>query len=333
MKSSNKQNRIWISWERHRRTLELSEAFNAKLFVIDIKGIPIYSYVISSYKTFIVIRTERPQILFVQNPSMVLSAWACLLKPFFKYKLVVDRHTNFKFEFRNSRKLKWLIFRCLSRYTIRQADLTIITNKYLRLLVSKMGGVAFILPDKLPKIPNKKIILDDKTTYSSLFICTFSSDEPYKAVFEAARRNPDITLYVTGKHEKYLKQMEIKLIPKNVRLLGFVSDIDYFKFLNSVDFTIVLTSQEFTLNCGAYESVATGKPMVLSGTNTIRKYFSAGATYVNHNDFNSESMSLAISEMVLGLDFYKEDVSKLSTSITVSWKKAFRLIDQFLIKI
>ena len=52
--------------------------------------------------------------------------------------------------------------------------------------------------------------------------------------------------------------------------------------MNSVDATIDLTTRENCLVCGAYESLAAGKPMILSKTRALMNYFSQAAVYVEH---------------------------------------------------
>ena len=57
---------------------------------------------------------------------------------------------------------------------------------------------------------------------------------------------------------------------------------EYVSMLYSVDATIDLTNRENCLVCGAYESVAAGKPMILSKTQALMEYFNKGAVYVEH---------------------------------------------------
>jgi len=73
--------------------------------------------------------------------------------------------------------------------------------------------------------------------------------------------------------------------------------------LNSVDATIILTSRENCLVCGAYETVAVEKPMILSDTKALRDYFSMGAVYTENT---IEGIKNAILEMIRK----KEELSK-----------------------
>jgi hypothetical protein len=59
--------------------------------------------------------------------------------------------------------------------------------------------------------------------------------------------------------------------------------------LNSVDVIIDLTTRENCLVCGAYESIAVEKPMILSKTKALTEYFNKGAVYVEHSIKSIES--------------------------------------------
>ena len=50
-----------------------------------------------------------------------------------------------------------------------------------------------------------------------------------------------------------------------------------------MDATIDLTTRENCLVCGAYQSIAAGKPMVLSKTRALQTFFPAGAVYTDNS--------------------------------------------------
>ena len=310
--------KVWIAWERQRRTLELSKVFGSDLYIFQSKGSRLTKYFKPLFKTIQVLIKTKPKILFVQNPSLFLALAAVIIKPFFGYKLIVDRHTNFKLKHRQSLNPKWILFQCLSNYTLKKADITIVTNKYLRLLVNSLGGTALVLQDKLPSIP---INLNDKLDlpkFSALFICTYADDEPYKKVFNAVAKMHDIDIFVTGNIPSHIEQKSLR---KNIHLLGFVSDETYLNYLASVDFVVVLTNQEFTLNCGSYEAVVMGKPMLLSNTKTIRDYFCEGAVYADPNSQASieHSLDLMKKEFIT----LKHGITTAKQTLGESWEAQF----------
>lgn len=319
--SNNKKKRVWIAWEHHRRSIELAKEFNAELYTFDEKGSRFAKYWPMLYKTIQTLIKVRPNVLFVQNPSVLLATLACLLKPFFGYVLVVDRHTNFKFDSRHSRNPKWLIFHALSKFTLVKADISIVTNRHLKLLVNKLGGTAVVLPDKLPDLTGSKLELEHHTPFSALFICTFASDEPYLEMFKAFEGVEDVTLYVTGNFKKALAAEYIENLPNSIKLLGFVPEADYFGYLKSVDFTIIITSQEFTLNCGSYESVSAEKPMILSNTVTIKSYFNKGCCYIDPDKI--PSIAGVIQNMTSNYDSLHAEVVQFKEENALSWRELY----------
>tara|TARA_R110001583_G_scaffold58197_4_gene173712 strand:- start:314 stop:1342 length:1029 start_codon:yes stop_codon:yes gene_type:complete len=324
--------RIWISWERQRRTITLSKEFNAELFIVRNKRSGLFRYPELIVKTVQIIFREKPKYVFAQNPSIILAALICFLKKPCKFTAVIDRHTNFKLTHRNSYKLKWILFRCLSNYSLANADHTIVTNKYLKLLIRNHSRSSSVLPDKIPNLmpANELDIRSRKFKLTAFFICTFADDEPYREVFAAFKDFPEICLEVTGNYDDALDQSEIKGLPENVKLLGFVSNQNYIDHLFDCDFTVILTSQEFTLNCGAYESLAAKKPMLLSDTKTIRSYFTFGANYTKLDSL--ESVRAGIDSIKVELALREREIVEQLPLMEVTWKKIFAATNNHFMK-
>jgi len=169
----------------------------------------------------------------------------------------------------------------VSDYSIRKADLTIVTNEYLRGVVESKGGRAFILEDRVPEF-----VCGDLPKLSGkvnvVCVCSYSWDEPIDEMLKAAESLPKTwAVYVTGQYEKWRKTSDWKTAPENIHFTGFLHNEDYERLLLACDIVVVLTTQEHTLTCGAYEAIAAGKPMVLSSTQTIKDYFTQGAIYAH----------------------------------------------------
>lgn len=315
-------NNIWITWEDHRRSRELAKAFQAEYIpLISKKNRPL-RYFILSIKTLMVIIKKKPKVVFCQNPSIVLNFLLCLLKYLFDYKLIADRHSNFKLNTINSHNIKWMGFHFLSRFCSKYSDITIVTNDYLKVVVENYGGNALILPDKLPSLtakaetssPQKKIV----------FISTFSDDEPINEVISAAIDQPYF-ISITGnyRHYKNIEELQEKL-PNNVLLTGFLPESDYQQLLSNADVIIIITDQEYTLTCGAYEAVSLEKVMVLGNTKTIRNYFYKGAIYT---DISVQSIQHALEEALLHHDKLKLEVHELKQELVANWQLTFQVVD------
>ena len=314
-----KQKRIWIAWETQRRSLELSKYFKCDLFIIEHIGLSRH------YKRFVetvsIFRREKPDIIFVQNPSMILAAIACVYSVVASIPVVVDRHTTFMLSQKYKEK-PWLlykpgmiIFRLLHRFTIRIASLTIVTNDFLADIVDDLGGRSFVLPDKLPQIAEGETIqLAGKRNI--LFVTSFGNDEPIMAVIDAINliTSDDVYLYITGKYEKFDKDLAQKA-PSNVVLTGFVSDEDFMALLRSVDVVMVLTTSDHCMLCGCYEAVAAKKPLVTSAKLEMMSYFE-GAIFVDNTPVD---IAKKIDHAFSNLHVHRTRVESLKEKLDETW--------------
>jgi glycosyltransferase involved in cell wall biosynthesis len=293
-----KNNSVWITWENQRRNREVSRALKVPCFelaeVDEMKNL-MKKYTYGLTKTFRILLKNRPRIIFCQNPSLVLAFSIVTTKTLLGAKVVVDAHNAGIYPKEGASKLLGL----LARFVQRRADLTIVSNEALKSEVEKNGGVAFALQDKIPDIPiGRPRKLKGKINF--LYICSFAEDEPYGDVFQAARLlDSDICIYVSGNYHK--RGIRPDSLTDNIVLTGFLPESEYIEMLNSVDATIVLTQRENCLLCGAYESVAIGKPMILSNTEILREYFNGGAIY-------TENIGTEIEKSIRELILRKEEL-------------------------
>jgi len=214
----------------------------------------------------------------------------------------------------------------ISRFIQRHADLTIVTNEGLQKHVIANKGRPFILPDKIPDILSSTTLRQLKGRANLLFICSYAADEPYEAVIQAAEDLPDdIRIYVTGNYKKASRLPAI--LPPNVELTGFVPVEEFEALLNSADATIDLTTRENCLVCGAYESVAAEKPMILSDTKALRDYFNIGAIYTTHT---AVAIQNAIVEAIDRKEELTAQIKRLKKDRIASWDLQRQLIEQYL---
>ncbi len=284
MISTNQNKVLWLSWEKHRRTAELCQYLGITpiMLVSNLPRIIRHPYFI--IKSISILKKARASILIVQNPSIVLTLIGCIFKYFWDVILIVDAHNggiipdNFigkKFPF-------------IYRIWQHQADLTIISNSSLANIVLDNQGTPFVLPDKLPDFRTSYTRWDfsPEAKINVLYIATFENDEPYNEVFNAVRSLPDnFHIYVTGNLKKIPASL-LRNLPAQIKLTNFLSETDYWSLLCSVDLVIDLTNRENCLLCGAYEAISQNKPLVLSSTHALKKYFGDGAIYTQNDSKN-----------------------------------------------
>lgn len=312
--------RIWITWENQRRSRELAAHFDCRFFVFQESGPLRYPRVI--VRTIATLLRERPAILFVQNPSMVLAALAVAVGVFAPLKVVVDRHTTFLLNYQGPDTLPVRAFRLLSWLTLRYADLTLVTNEPLARLVREAGGRVLVLPDKVPLLQTEASSRYpvDTSVPSVMFVCSFASDEPIEEVISAARilaGNTPFHLYVTGRPRPSFEQI-MKQAPPQVRFTGFISDHEYVSMLQQVDVVMVLTTSDCTMLCGCYEAVAAAKPLVTSDKDVLRNYF-VGALFTQPH---AAAIADALSSAIAKRDELKEVIRELRPRLDRTWSEA-----------
>ena len=268
---------MWIAWESQRRSRELASYFGCSLHEITVTGA--LRYPASIFRTVALLLKHRPRVVFVQNPSMVLASLVVFWSLCSKSLSVVDRHTTFLLN-RTSGITPWLIaFRAMHRFTLRYADVTIVTNAHLAQLVREAGGNPVVLPDKLPTLAAAKDVpsLIGRGLKNVLLISSFADDEPISEVVDAMSliRHPrEVHLFISGRVKISFSRL-VATAPTNVTFTNYLSEADYVSLVQTVDVVVALTTSDHTMLCGCYEAVAAGKPLVTSDKEVLREYFTA----------------------------------------------------------
>lgn len=311
---------LWITWEKQRRSIELSRVLGCKLYIISFKGKLRYPKCI--YKTLKVLISNPKKIVFVQNPSMILAATACFYKLLFDRVIIVDRHSNFRLNQQRTSTLDWMVFDVLHKFTLKKADLTIVTNKYLADIVEKIGGRAHVLPDKLPTIiPTRRGGLGEE--FNIFLISSFGSDEPIIEALGAARRliSYGVKLIVSGNIDKLDNSVKSSA-PPNVIFTGFLCEEDFVNYIYAVDAVMVLTTNDFCMLCGCYEAVAARKPLITSNKTVLREYFS-GSLFV---DNTNEDISRGVKDLMFYYDSYLRNAFILKDKIDNIWPDKYDML-------
>lgn len=326
--------KLWFSWEDHRRSRELAKAFGAEYIFLSSYRSRFIRYINLSVSTVRTLLFYRPSIVFCQNPSIVLASVLVIFKRLLNYSLIVDRHSNFKFEHQDSGSIIWRTFWFLSKYTVKSADLTIVTNKDLSLVCNSWGGKSAVLPDKIPDLTvadtdlkSEIAILNGNFLPKVVAITTFDSDEPISEMFEAARIISDeFEVYFTGNYKKHFSSDgDENFVPKNVTLLGFIPESSYRVALSRADVIMVLTSKDLILNCGAYEAVSLNVPLVIANTNTMTGYFYKGTVPV---DLTAASIAAGIRDCYNKRVAKKEELQELRLELEKNWLEQFNEVSK-----
>lgn len=314
------QKRVWITWETQRRSIELSKITGCKLYIIEYKGF--FRYPASILKTINILRRTRPNVLFIQNPSMILASLVCIYKLFNKITLIIDRHTTFLLDKKYKNSPGIILFKLLNRFTIMVADLTIVTNSSLAKIIEKTGGLPYVLPDPLPEIKmnDKKKLQGKKNIF---LISSFGIDEPINEVLKAAKEiDKSIYIYISGNYAKLDKSL-VQSAPSNIKFTGFLSELEFNTMLFSVDAVMVLTTADSCMLCGCYEAISVSKPLITSGKKDLKEYFTA-AVFVNNK---AKGISDGIKEVFANWDDYKQNTIFLKKKLSIQWNINFNAFE------
>lgn len=322
--------RVWIAWEAQRRSLGLARHLKAELRLFLHGGILRHLRCLAG--TASLLSRRRGGWVFVQNPSMVLAACAGALKHRFGYGLVVDRHSNFSHLSGPGAGLKRRLSDLLSGYTLRRADLTVVTNAELAAHVEGAGGRAFVLPDPFPDLSAWLPLAASaeaapRLPPEILFVSSWAFDEPVAAAAEACRRMKDeIVIRITGRVPSGWARF-LRRAPDNFLPTGFLSEGDYFAAMARSDAVMAVTSRAATLVCGGYEGAALGKPLILGASRALREYFDAGCVYT---DGSAGDLEARIRQLLGGLPAYRSAIRAWRLRREGEWRARLAALEALL---
>jgi glycosyltransferase involved in cell wall biosynthesis len=310
------KDKIWLTWENQRRNRTTSDAVDAQLFEFYYPQPAPVRHIRSALSTLALLLRERPRVVFAQNPSLVLAMLVTRYGKLTGTPVIIDAHNAGIRPFDG--RSRWAS--ALNRRVIRDASLTIVSNAALAQEVRRQGGRPAVLPDPLPHLPPPVQAAPMTGAFNVLFVCTWAPDEPYLEVLAAAARlDPSVRIYVTGNSKG--RERAFGALPPNVELTGFVSEEQFVALLHAADLVMDLTTREDCLVCGAYEAVAVGKPLLLSGTEALRGYFHRGAVYT---DNTAEDIARRIEEARSREAELITQVSELRRDIEHRWSEHHR---------
>jgi hypothetical protein len=282
---------IWLTWERQTRNLSMAEHLNAEYIELTYSGLRLVRYLLLSIKTLLIIRERKPQIIYFQNPSIILGLLCTIVKVIAPKITVIG-------DFHNVALVKSKA-KFINKFICKNIDLTLVSNSFLLPRVVEMGGKGFVFPDPLPnhKIP---ALLSPATEKFILFISSWAEDEPINDVLTAYIKSDlaknNIQMYVTGRVKPNKLDNPLSYYQsRGVKFSGFVDEEQYWELLCTSIYNIDLTTRDDCLVCGAYESLSLGQPILLSGNAASRDYFD---TFGIYTDNSIEDLCLQLISMI-----------------------------------
>lgn len=270
----NKDNMVWITWERQTRNQSMAAMLGVKCYELLSEKKGVHRYWACVKKTHNILKNQNVKVAFVQNPSIVLTAFAVLTKKIYNVQVVVDAHNSGVFPAEG----KYPLLNFINRRLLKWSDLVIVTNENLG---NRTGADYVVCTDPLPDINLDVQPIENDV----LVVCSWADDEPIEEYIEASRNFPNLEFNFTGNHKKYSKTLKV---PKNCRILGFVSEQQYYAYMAGAKLILDMTKRDNCLVCGAYEAIAMNKIVIVTDNYTNRVVFGSAVLYAQ-----CESVSIA----------------------------------------
>ncbi len=269
----------------------------------------IFKYISHTIKTLRVLQREKPRFVFVMTPPVVACFPVWLYTRLTGGAYAIDAHTA---AFLDPR---WRAVIALHRFFSRRARTTIVTNDYLKNIVTSWRANATIVTDVPIEFGEPKA-KELRGKCKMTFVSSFTPDEPLPIFLQAAARLPDIQFYVTGDFRAAAPEI-LQAKPLNVEFTGFLSKPEYAGLLKQSDAVICLTTLDHAMQRGAYEAVYLGKPVVTSNTDVLRRSFTKGVVHV---DGSVDGIVEGILKMRANLKLYEDEVQQLRAEKLHRWQ-------------
>jgi hypothetical protein len=265
-----------IAWmPNNQRTTSLAKALGFDVVLLGRRGYrrpwtaPM-TYPFLAVRTLAYLATKRPRSIVIVAPPVVaaLVAWPVALA--LGATMAIDIHSGALLD----RRWRWTV--PALRWVARRSNAAIVT---LPSLAARLGaGVEPIIMQApfaavaadLPRHSRRSSVGSGKV----VAVCGWGQDEPIEELAEAARGEP-WELKITGRARRHVD------LPPNVSLTGFLPESDFMRILAEADAVVVLTVREETTLSGIWEALMAGRPLVTSGTKSVREALGPRFTYVD----------------------------------------------------
>jgi len=268
----------FVSWAKLRRADTIAAGLGIPSHTIKYfhRGTPLLltlcKYFLQTLRTLWILAMDRPRVVLVTCPPVFAMVPVFFYAVVFRARYVIDFHSGSFLE------PEWRRWQWLQRFFARRATLSLVHNSDNARVAEEWGIRHLVFPSLPPDLPAGTLSPGRGSPEGSaraVYICSFKSDEPVDALLEAARKCPQVALYITGRAPEGLASR----LPPNVKLTGFLSEEDYNDLLAGAEVVIALTTRPGTLLYGAQEAIALGKPLVLSRTPTLETHFTGAAVF------------------------------------------------------
>ncbi len=315
---------LWLAWTSHKgRSVRLGSLLQINTHLMQSPAghgliAALRKYWRLMRATWQTLMSQRPRIVVVQNPPIVLALTVALYARRTGSQYIIDSHTGAIIGSR------WGWSLPLHRHLSRGALATIVTN----------SGLGAVLEGNRPGQAGRILVLEDPPIQLSgsatpvrprrgarrvVVISTYSHDEPIEAVIDAAKQLPDVWFFVTGDAQRLPAAIRSRC-PANVRLTGWLTDEEYADLLHEANVVIALTTRNFTLLCGAFEALYAAQPLVTSNWPALQHAIPQGAIFATPTP---DGIREAVQTALLHEDELRSAMFELARRKQAQWQESF----------
>ena len=312
----------YIRWGANRNPADaLCERIGAELICLRWQSkhpltVPV-RYVIQYIQTVFILLLRRPAMVIGQHTHPFCSLAALTYSKLTGRPFMTDCH-NAPFVERiwNLPALNWL-----NRLVYRGAAVNAVHNEGILRLAKedlKLPGMFTVLHCVIPPVP--KVAPHSLPSPSVLVVCSYYSDEPIKAVLEAAAATPEIHYYMTG-NVRRLDPAVRETAPRNVTFTGFLSTEEYDAYLLGADAAMALSSRENLLMAACHEAIGAGKPFIVTDGPVARSYLRRGAVFAEND---ADAIAAGVRRAVASRAELAEEMRSLRRELDELWWKQWQ---------
>ncbi|MCC6616426.1 MAG: hypothetical protein IT320_23330 [Anaerolineae bacterium] len=274
-----------------------------------------FKYVLQTLKTFQVLFTNRPRVVYVTNPPVFAPMCVLIYCKLTGAQFVMDTHPPSLY----SDRWRWSV--PLQRFVARFAMMNVTDQERFKELFESWGAKALVLENP-PKTPQFKEVKSDEHAgkFKVAVVNTFAVDEPLDIILEAVKKLPEAHFYITG-DKGLAKPGVVANAPSNVTFTGYLRGDDYWNLLNNSRAVMVLTTYPYSLLGGAQDSVSLHVPIILSDQPVLREYFTSGTVFVENT---AEGIVNGVRYMMEHEEELKSQVTELRQVHKDKWERNFQ---------
>ncbi len=283
-KATQRSHLMLIAWAPSSPTfVDLAALLNGRIVYLNVlfgrRWAAPLRYLFLALKTFRVLRRERPNGVFAQNPPIFCPLVVIAARRATSFKLIVDHHAVWSIKSIREPILSQIIAG-LEKFVVKRADANITPNDNWTREFRTMGARnAFTYHDFLEKkTSDKKVSLSikDRLPPHRFLVIAAHGGHPEELLEEevaAVRGLSDYVLVITGRRDKIGQRLAKLNLSGNVVYAGYLDQADYESLKRDADVALSLSKEPNTVPHALHEFLSYGTPTVVLKDDLLRSIF------------------------------------------------------------